>query len=142
MVNCMLNYGYSLLEAECLRAHNSVGLDAHDGFLHEMQIGKYSLAYDMQELFRFVVDLAVSTLSRGKQKDLDLVNPGYSINRPDADDIRNKILGIPYSEWKKRGLSKNGLHYMKKNAESYKPFTLNKHVRKRLDQWEIEMKSI
>jgi CRISP-associated protein Cas1 len=36
-VNCMLNYGYSLLEAECLRAINSVGLDAHIGFLHEAQ---------------------------------------------------------------------------------------------------------
>lgn len=28
MVNTMLNYGYSLLEAECLRAINTVGLDA------------------------------------------------------------------------------------------------------------------
>ena len=28
MVNTMLNYGYALLEAECLRAINSVGLDA------------------------------------------------------------------------------------------------------------------
>lgn len=61
-VNCMLNYGYALLEAECLRAINSVGLDAHVGFLHEMQSGKNSLAYDMQELFRFLVDLAVINL--------------------------------------------------------------------------------
>ena len=61
-VNCMLNYGYSLLEAECLRAINSTGLDAHVGFLHEMQIGKYSLAYDPQEPFWFLVDLAVITL--------------------------------------------------------------------------------
>ncbi|MDO8872428.1 MAG: CRISPR-associated endonuclease Cas1 [Methanoregula sp.] len=51
-VNCMLNYGYGLLEAECLRAINASGLDAHVGFLHEMAPGKYSLAYDMQELFR------------------------------------------------------------------------------------------
>jgi len=29
MVNTMLNYGYSLLEAECLRVINSVCLDAH-----------------------------------------------------------------------------------------------------------------
>jgi CRISPR-associated protein Cas1 len=27
MVNTMLNYGYSLLESECLRAVNSVGLE-------------------------------------------------------------------------------------------------------------------
>jgi len=41
-VNCMPNYGYLLLEAECLRAVNSLGLDAHVGFLHEMQAGKNS----------------------------------------------------------------------------------------------------
>jgi CRISPR-associated protein Cas1 len=58
----MLNYGYSLLEVKCLRAINSTGLDAYVGFLHEVQPGKYSLAYDLQELFRFLVNLAVITL--------------------------------------------------------------------------------
>lgn len=53
-VNCMLNYGYSLQ-----RAIHSAGLDPHIRFLHEMQPGKYSLAYDLQEPFRFLVDLAV-----------------------------------------------------------------------------------
>ena len=62
MVNCMLNYGYSLLEAECLRAINSSGLDVHVGFLHEMNLGKNSLAYDLQEPFRFLVDMAVIKL--------------------------------------------------------------------------------
>ncbi|AGB03031.1 CRISPR-associated endonuclease Cas1 [Methanoregula formicica] len=199
-VNCMLNYGYSLLEAECLRAINSVGLDAHVGYLHEMAIGKNSLAYDFQELFRFIVDLAVINLieadrmekkdfirtdnytlrlrSTGarkitdeingwlnksvvyqgkesawdyviflkarelahflvdKQKHLDLVSPDYEINRMDADEIRKKILSIPYTEWKKRGFSKGTLHYMKKNAEGDQPFTLNKHVMTRLDRWD------
>jgi CRISPR-associated protein Cas1 len=200
VVNCMLNYGYSLLEAECLRAINSVGLDAHVGFLHEMQAGKNSLAYDVQELFRFIVDLAVISLieadrmekkdfirtenytlrlrSAGarkvtdeingwlnksavyqgketswdyviflkarelahyliaKQKSLDLISPDYAINCPDAADIRKKILSIPYAEWRKRGFSKGALHYMKKNAEGDQPFTLNKHVLTRLDQWD------
>ncbi|WP_235282940.1 MULTISPECIES: CRISPR-associated endonuclease Cas1 [unclassified Methanosarcina] len=40
VVNTMLNYGYSLLESECLRAVNSVGLDIHVGFLHEMTPSK------------------------------------------------------------------------------------------------------
>jgi CRISPR-associated protein Cas1 len=31
--------------------------------------------------------------------------------------------------------SKGTLHYMKKNAERNEPFTLNKHVRERLDRW-------
>jgi CRISPR-associated protein Cas1 len=51
-----------LLEAECLRAINTVGLDAHVGFLHEMNPSKNSLAYDLQEPFRFLVDLAVINL--------------------------------------------------------------------------------
>ena len=40
-----------------------------------------------------------------------------------------------FADWQKMGFSKGALHYMKKNAESNKPFTLNKHVRERLDQW-------
>jgi len=32
--------------------------------------------------------------------------------------------------------SKGTLHYIKKNAASKKPFTLNKHVITRLDQWD------
>ena len=58
----MFNFGYSLLEAECLKNINIVGLDSHVGFLHEMQSGKDSPAYDLQELFRFVVDLAILNL--------------------------------------------------------------------------------
>jgi len=34
------------------------------------------------------------------------------------------------------GYSKGTLHYMKKNAESNKPFTLNKHVRERVNLWD------
>ena len=199
-VNCMLNYGYSLLEAECLRAINSTGLDAHVGFLHEMQPGKYSLAYDLQEPFRFLVDLAVITLIEneamakgdfvrtenynlrlrptgarkvtekvnrwfnkaveyqgkesawsyiiflktrelahyltGKKRKLDFSTPLYEIDRQDSDEIRRKILAIPYAEWKKMGFSKGTLFYLKKNARDGKPFTMNKHVWERLEQWE------
>ena len=34
------------------------------------------------------------------------------------------------------GFSKGTLHYMKKNDEADKPFTLNSHVRERLEMWE------
>ncbi len=33
------------------------------------------------------------------------------------------------------GFSKGTLHYMKQNAKSDKPFTLNAHVRERLEEW-------
>jgi len=73
-VNCMLNYGYSILEAECLRAINSAGLDVHVGFLHEMKIGCNSLAYDMQEPFRFLIDLAViSAIEKNKLTNKDFI---------------------------------------------------------------------
>ncbi|WP_363321799.1 hypothetical protein [Methanohalophilus sp.] len=50
--------------------------------------------------------------------------------------MRQKILDIPYSEWEKMGFSKGTLHYMKKNAEANKPFSLNAHVRERLKAWD------
>ncbi|WP_406669951.1 CRISPR-associated endonuclease Cas1 [Methanolobus sp. ZRKC4] len=198
-VNVMLNYGYTLLEAECLRAINTVGLDAHVGFLHEMNPSKSSLAYDLQEPFRFLVDLSVINLIEsgkmenkdfirtesyalrlkpsgakkvteefnnwmnkkvaykkqsvmwsyalllkarelvqylvGKRKTIDFIKPAYTIERQDSEEIRKKIMSVSYSEWKKMGFSKGTLHYMKKNAEADKPFTLTTHVRERLEMW-------
>jgi CRISPR-associated protein Cas1 len=58
-VNCLLNYGYAILESECRKALNSVGLEPTIGFLHEAQQAKYSLVYDLQEPFRFLVDTTV-----------------------------------------------------------------------------------
>ncbi|WP_462273301.1 CRISPR-associated endonuclease Cas1 [Methanohalophilus sp.] len=198
-VNVMLNYGYSLLEAECLRAINSVGLDPHVGFLHEMNSSKNSLAYDLQETFRFIVDLAVFSLVEkgamdkqdfirtetyalrlkptgarkvteevnqwlnkrakyrnkqhtwsailllktrelaqylvGKRKTVDFVSPAYEIERQDNMEIRQLILDISYVEWKKLGFSKGTLHDLKRRAKNDKPFSLNKHVQERLNQW-------
>lgn len=65
----MLNYGYALLEAECLRAINTVKLDPDIGFLHEMNPSKNNLAYDLQEPFRFLVDLAVINLIENNMMD-------------------------------------------------------------------------
>ena len=65
--NVTLNYDYSLLEAECVRVINIVGLDAHVGFLHTINPSKNSLDYDLQESFRFLVDLAVISLIDSKK---------------------------------------------------------------------------
>lgn len=73
-INCMLNYGYAILESECLRAINIVGLDPHVGFLHEMKMGSKSLAYDLQEPFRFLIDLAViSSIEKNKMSNKDFI---------------------------------------------------------------------
>lgn len=204
MTNCMLNYGYALLEAECLRAINSSGLDAHIGFLHEMHNGKNSLAYDLQEPFRYLIDLAIINLIEnkvmdkkdfirtenynlrlrasgakkitsevnklfnkkieyggyqcslsyvillktrelaqfvlGKSKIIDFDKPKIELSRIDTEDLRQQIIDMPYVKWKKLGFSKGTLHYMKQNAMQDKPFTINKHVKERLEELKVEIK--
>lgn len=58
-INALFNYGYSLIEAQCWRAINANGLDPYIGFVHEMAPGKSPLAYDLQEPFRWMADIAV-----------------------------------------------------------------------------------
>jgi CRISPR-associated protein Cas1 len=60
-VNSALNYAYGVLEGECRRAINAVGLEPSVGFLHEF-VGyqtKLSLVYDLQEPFRWLADVTV-----------------------------------------------------------------------------------
>lgn len=58
-VNLTLNYGF--LEGECRKAINAVGLEPSVGFLHDFSDyqTKQSLVYDLQEPFRWLVDLCV-----------------------------------------------------------------------------------
>jgi CRISPR-associated protein Cas1 len=60
-VNLALNYAYGVLEGECRRAINTVGLEPSVGFLHETSNyqTKQSLVYDLQEPFRWIADVAV-----------------------------------------------------------------------------------
>jgi CRISPR-associated protein Cas1 len=60
-VNAALNYGYGFLEGECRRAINAVGLEPSVGFLHDFSDyqTKQSLVYDLQEPFRWLIDLTV-----------------------------------------------------------------------------------
>jgi CRISPR-associated protein Cas1 len=68
----------------------------------------------------------------GKRKTLDFNKPENDLFRKDNIKLRNKILDISYTEWKAQGFSKGTLHYLKKNARSEKPFSVNAHVRERL----------
>ena len=66
-INALLNYGYAILESEVRKDINAVGLDPAIGFLHELDESKEPLVYDMQELFRWVVDLSVIQLLEEKK---------------------------------------------------------------------------
>jgi CRISPR-associated protein Cas1 len=67
--NALLNYGYSLLESACRSAIVSVGLLPEIGFLHEVAPSKLPLAYDLQEPFRWLVDLSVVEVLRDGKLD-------------------------------------------------------------------------
>jgi len=66
-INALLNYGYAILESEIRKAINSVGLDYSIGFLHEISQSRTPLAYDIQELFRWLIDISVIQLLEEKK---------------------------------------------------------------------------
>lgn len=61
-INALLNYGYSILSSEIKKFLNSVGLDSQIGFLHETLSSRTPLVYDLEELFRWLIDLSVIQL--------------------------------------------------------------------------------
>ena len=62
-----MNYGYAILESEIRKGINSVGLDYSIGFLHEIKQSRTPLVYDIQELFRWLIDVSVIQLSEEKR---------------------------------------------------------------------------
>ena len=66
-INALLNYGYSILESEVRKCINTVGLDPAIGFLHESTVSKSPLVYDIQELFRWLMDISIIELLEGKK---------------------------------------------------------------------------
>lgn len=65
-VNSLLSLGYTLLLNEFVSLIYSNGLDPFIGFLHSTEYGRESLAVDMIEEFRFVVDSFVLKLINKK----------------------------------------------------------------------------
>ena len=69
---------------------------------------------------------------QGKRKRLDFSEPVLTLTREDDYELRQKILGISYSELEKYGLNRSTLHYLKKQAKSSKPFKVYPKVRGKL----------
>ena len=80
-VNALLNYGYAILESVIQTDINVIGLDSSIGFLHEISISKRPLVYDLQELYRWLIDLSViQVLEDKKLKKSDfIVTENYHI---------------------------------------------------------------
>jgi CRISPR-associated protein Cas1 len=85
-VNLCLNYAYGVLEGECRKAINTVGLEPAFGFLHEPSAHQttQSLVYDLQEPFRWICD--VVTIRAFESRTVDM-NDFYFL----GDDYRYHI---------------------------------------------------
>ena len=66
-VNALLNYGYAILESVIRKTINIIGLDPNIGFLHEINPSKQPLVYDLQELYRWLIDLSVIQVLEDKR---------------------------------------------------------------------------
>ena len=84
--NCLLNYGYAILQAEVLRCCNLIGLDPYYGFYHIHCRGKISLVYDLMERYRVLIDNTIlENIGEFKQHHFILTNDGI---------IRLKTTGV------------------------------------------------
>ena len=72
-IKALLNYGYAILESMVGKDINAIGFDVSIGYLHEIAPSKHPLVYDLQELFRYVVDYSVIELLEMKLKRSDFI---------------------------------------------------------------------
>jgi CRISPR-associated protein Cas1 len=115
-VNALLNYGYAILEAEIRKCINAIGLDSSIGFLHEIAESKTPLVYDIQELFRWLIDLSVIELLEEKKllkKGNFIVTENYHIRLKEntANLLVDKI---------KNNFNRKAENYKRSKSYSYK----------------------
>ena len=105
-INALLNYGYAILESMIRKTINSIGLDPSIGYLHEIAPSKHPLVYDLQELFRYVVDHSVIDLLETKlTKSNFIVTENYHIRlRPKTAKL---LIGKIKDNFNKRYQFKN-----------------------------------
>lgn len=66
-INALLSFCYTLLTHDCRSALETTGLDPASGFLHQLRSGRPSLALDLAEEFRPMVDRFVLSLINKRQ---------------------------------------------------------------------------
>lgn len=94
-LNAMLNYAYSLLLADSVRAVIACGLDPHAGFLHSSGRNKHALALDLMEEFRAsIADSVVQTVVNNGEVRLSEFNDVLGSTR--MNDSARKTLIAAY----------------------------------------------
>ena len=110
-INALLNYGYAILESEIRKAINAVGLDYSIGFLHEINQSRTPLVYDIQELFRWIIDVSVIQLLEDKKikKSDFIITENYHTRL--GENIAKLFIAKIYSNFNAKYNYKNGKNY-------------------------------
>jgi len=130
-VNALLNYGYAILESEIRKGINSVGLDYSIGFLHEINQSRTPLVYDIQELFRWIIDVSViQLLEEEKIKKSDfIITENYHTRL--GEDVAERLIEKINSNFNAKYNYKNGKNYsyqiiLQDNIQQLSNFILEK----------------
>ena len=89
-VNALLSFAYTLMTHECRSSLETVGLDPNSGFFHQLRAGRPSLALDLVEEFRPMLDRFVLSLINKKQfgkKDFTTLENGAVALKDDARQL-------------------------------------------------------
>ena len=110
-INALLNYGYAILESEIRKTINSVGLDYSIGFLHEINQSRTPLVYDIQELFRWLIDISIiQLLEERKIKKSDfIITENYHTRL--GEDVAKLLIKKINSNFNARYNYKNSKNY-------------------------------
>ena len=110
-INALLNYGYAILESEIRKSINAIGLDYSIGFLHEINQSRTPLVYDIQELFRWLIDVSVIQLLEEKKvkKSHFIITENYHTRL--GEDVAKLLIEKINSNFNARYNYKNGKNY-------------------------------
>ena len=110
-INALLNYGYAILESEIRKAINGIGLDYSVGFLHEINQSRTPLVYDIQELFRWLIDVSVIQLLEEKKikKSDFIITENYHTRL--GEDVAKKLIEKINSNFNSKYNYKNRKQY-------------------------------
>ena len=130
-INALLNYGYAILESEIRKAINGIGLDYSIGFLHEINQSRTPLVYDIQELFRWLIDVSVIQLLEEKKikKSDFIITENYHTRL--GEDVAKLLIEKINSNFNAKHNYKNGKNYsyqiiLQDNLQQLSNFILEK----------------
>jgi len=97
-VNALLSFCYTLLIHDCRSALETTGLDPASGFLHQLRSGRPSLALDLVEEFRPIVDRFVLSLINKRQ----LVMKDFETQPNGAVTLKDEARRTLLAAWQNR----------------------------------------